>query len=101
MDARDTWPQAAGASTPDAAPARSAARCLMHVLWPSFLVAGAGTGLLFSLVDPHELVVVQTALGDSREAAYTIGFLLLWAGCAAASGLTWWLSCVARGRDAH
>ena len=66
-------------------------RFLMQVLWPAFLVAVMGEGVLFSLIDPHELVVVGLHLADSREAAYTVGFFILWALMSFACGLTWWL----------
>ena len=72
---------------------RRMARLLMQVLWPSFMVAIIGEGLLFSLIDPHELVVVGVHLADSREAAYTIGFFILWFLLALSSFITWWLAC--------
>ncbi len=67
---------------------RRAGRMLMLVLWPSFLVAVVGTGLVFAMVDPHELVLVGLHLAHSREGAYTVGFLLLWALLAGCSALT-------------
>ena len=67
-------------------------RLLMIVLWPSFLVAIVGEGLLFSLIDPF-----YSSLADSKEvlspiAVYTIGFFLLWGVCALSSALTWYLN---------
>lgn len=67
-------------------------RMFMIVLWPSFLVAIVGEGLLFSLIDPF-----HSSLADNKEvlspiAAYTIGFFLLWGVCALSSTLTWYLS---------
>jgi hypothetical protein len=56
---------------------RRTARLLMQVLWPAFMVAVIGEGLVFSLIDPHELVVVGVHLAHSREAAYTIGLFML------------------------
>jgi hypothetical protein len=70
---------------------RPLARFMMQVLWPSFLVATAAVGLVFSMVDPDELVFVGISLADSREAAYTVGFFLFWAMFALSSGLTWLL----------
>ena len=95
MSARDGTTDAAQA---DRAPGgeRSVGRCLMAVLWPSFVVAAAGVGIVFSLVDPHELAMVHLYLSDSRDAAYSLGFLLLWALCAASSGFTWWFACARR-----
>ncbi len=70
---------------------RPLARFMMQVLWPSFLVATAAVGLVFSMVDPGELVFVGIHLADSREAAYTVGFFLFWGMFALSSGLTWLL----------
>ncbi len=67
------------------------ARFMMQVLWPAFLSAIAAEGVLFSLVDPRELVVVDLHLGNSREAAYTAGFFILWLLFCLSSGITWWL----------
>lgn len=64
-------------------------RFLMTVLWPSFGTAVVAVGLFFSMVDPHELIVVGVHLADDREAAYTIGFFLFWALFAFSSALTW------------
>jgi hypothetical protein len=61
---------------------------VMWILWPSFLVAGAGVTLLFALIDPHELSLFE---GWSRTAIYTAGFFALWALAAASSTLTWFL----------
>ena len=66
-------------------------RYLMWVLWPSFIAAGLGVGILFTLVDPTELVVLGQPLHASRTAVYTLGFFMLWAICAAASGLSCFL----------
>lgn len=67
-------------------------RLLMQVLWPAYLAAAVASGLLFSMIDPHELSIVGTHLADSREAAYTIGFVLLWACMSFACGLTYVLA---------
>ncbi|MCP5267366.1 MAG: hypothetical protein H6934_14710 [Burkholderiaceae bacterium] len=65
---------------------------MMQVLWPAFLVAILAEGVVFSMVDPHELTIVGIHLGDNREAAYTVGFLIFWALSALSSGLTYILS---------
>lgn len=52
-------------------------RCLMQVLWPAFVGAGVTVGLLFSLIDPTQIEWVIVHLDNSREASYTLGFLLL------------------------
>lgn len=67
-------------------------RFLMQVLWPSFLTAVVAVGVLFSLIDPQELVLLGVSVADTREAAYTVGFLLLWILFALSSSLTWMLS---------
>lgn len=71
---------------------RPAGRFLMQVLWPSFLVAIVAEGLFFSMVDPQALTFIGITLADSREAAYTVGFLLFWVLFSLSSGLTWLLS---------
>ena len=66
-------------------------RYVMWVLWPSFIAAGIGVGILFTLVDPAELVVLGQPLHASRTAVYTLGFFVLWAICAVASALSCFL----------
>lgn len=68
------------------------ARFLMQVLWPAFVGAALTVGLLFSLIDPMEIDWVAAHLHDSREASYTIGFLLLWGLFSLACGTTWYLA---------
>ncbi len=67
-------------------------RIMMQVLWPAFLMAIVAEGMLFSLVDPHELVIVGLHLADSREAAYTVGFFVFWALFTCSSGMTYMLN---------
>jgi len=67
-------------------------RCLMQVLWPAFIGAGVTVGLLFSLIDPLQISWVQLYLNESREASYTLGFLLFWVLFALACGMTWYLA---------
>lgn len=81
-----------GAARPPEAGDRTIGRFLMQALWPAFLVALVAEGLLFSMIDPHELTVVGARLGDSREAAYALGFFILWTLFTISSGLTWWLA---------
>lgn len=71
---------------------RPVARFIMQVLWPSFLVASVAAGVFFSIIDPHELAVVGAHLADSREAAYTVGFLMFWGLLALGCSLTWILA---------
>jgi len=67
-------------------------RCLMQVLWPAFLGASITVGVLFSLVDPVQIEWVHVYLNDSREAAYTGGFILLWVVYSLACTITWLLA---------
>ena len=63
---------------------------LMWILWPSFLMATAGVGVLFSVVDPHDLHFFGEPVEVSRMAAYSLGFFALWALGSASS----WLTCM-------
>lgn len=63
-------------------------RLLMWILWPSFLVACLGEGLLFTVVDPEELAFFGHHIELSKEGVYTIGFFMIWALCALSSTLT-------------
>lgn len=56
------------------------------VLWLSFLMATAATGVFFSLIDPDDLRYCVPFPDVSRMAAYTIGFFLFWL-LTAASGV--------------
>ena len=66
-------------------------RYLMWVLWPSFIAAGMGVGILFTLIDPTELIILGQPLHATRTAVYTLGFFVLWAICAVASALSCFL----------
>ena len=48
------------------------------IVWISFLMAGAATGVFFSVIDPLELQYCVSFPAVSRTAAYSIGFLLFW-----------------------
>ncbi len=72
------------------------AKRLMWVLWPSFLVAIAAVGVLFSSFDPLELAYGGEALFDSRMAAYTEAFLVFWLFAAGSSALTCYLQSTLR-----
>lgn len=63
----------------------------MWILWPSFIAAGMGVGILFSLIDPSELIVFGHPLHVDMLAAYSLGFFMLWAICAASSALSCFL----------
>jgi hypothetical protein len=61
----------------------------MQVLWPAFLMAGVLEMLIFAVVDPNELQWFGGAPVDwSRQAIYTVTFVLCWFGTATSSALT-------------
>ncbi len=77
------------------------AKYLMWVLWPSFIAAGTGVGIIFTLVDPTGLVILGEPLEASRTAVYTLGFFILWTICAAASALSCFLQATSRADDVN
>lgn len=75
-------------STPPSAPGRLG-RFAMSVLWPSFLMAGVGSMLLFAVVDPGELSWFGGEhLRWSRQLVYSLGFFSLWLLVALACSIT-------------
>lgn len=71
---------------------RSLARRLAAILWPSFLMAGVATMVLFALIDPVELHAISFPDWQvSRTAGYSIGFFMFWSVTAASSYVTWLL----------
>ncbi|MBO9353501.1 hypothetical protein GG851_05800 [Bordetella petrii] len=66
-------------------------RMLMRVLWPSFLAAGVGGGVIFALIDPLDVLVLGR-WQPGRLAFYTVSFFVLWLIAALASALTAWLT---------
>jgi hypothetical protein len=64
----------------------------MQVLWPAFGGAAVTVGLLFSLIDPMDIDWVHNYLNDSRQASYTIGFLLFWVLYSLTCSVTWYLA---------
>ncbi len=77
------------------------ARVVMQVLWPAFLMAIIAEGIVFSMIDPHELRFVAAYLHDSRGAAYTVSFFVFWALFACSSGITYFLAHGIDGRPAR
>jgi hypothetical protein len=61
---------------------------LIWILWPGFLLAIPGVGIVFTLVDPADLQAFGTPLELSRLGAYTCGFLMFWLFGSASSALT-------------
>jgi hypothetical protein len=66
-------------------------RLTLLILWPAFIAAGVGIGIIFSLVDPLELVVLGEHVRASRTAIYSLGFLVLWAIASLASAMSCFL----------
>jgi hypothetical protein len=93
----DTPGDIAGAR-PDATPvSRFAVRALI-VLWPAFFTAGVAEMLIFGLVDPQDLRWFGgEAITLSRQAIYTLAFLVLWCLIGAAAAVTLWLGSARRG----
>lgn len=77
------------------------AKYLMWVLWPSFIAAGMGVGIIFTLLDPAELVILGYPLQASRTAVYTLGFLILWLICTVASALSCFLQATSHVDEAN
>lgn len=71
---------------------RTVARAFMQILWPAFMWAGVMVGVLFSVVDPLSIELVHEYLNESRQAAYTLGFVFCWVLIAAACMTTWFLA---------
>ncbi|MBL8330942.1 MAG: hypothetical protein JNJ71_19045 [Rubrivivax sp.] len=59
---------------------------VLLVLWPAFVMAGVLEALVFVVVDPESLTWFGGPPVElSRQAVYTISFLIFWAVIAAAS----------------
>jgi hypothetical protein len=74
-------------------------KIISWILWPSFLAAGIGIGIIFTLVDPMELVVLGAHVNASRTSIYSLGFFVLWAIAATASAMTAFLVASVRPGD--
>ena len=61
---------------------------IMWVIWPAFLIAGAGTAIFFTMIDPSDLTLFGQPAELSRQAVYTVGFFGFWALGIASSALT-------------
>jgi hypothetical protein len=62
-------------------------RAVLCVLWPSFLMAGIGSAVVFAFIDPLDIAIFGY-MRPEREWLYALGFFLLWAVGAGASALT-------------
>ena len=65
---------------------------MMWILWPSFIAAGIGVGIVFTLIDPMELVVLGDHVRASRTTIYSLGFFIFWAIAAMASAMSCFLT---------
>jgi hypothetical protein len=65
---------------------------LAWVLWPSFITAAGAVGFFYTVFDPQELYLFGRPAEISRQAAYSVGFLLFWLLGASSSALTVFLS---------
>lgn len=66
---------------------------LYHILWPSFLGAGALEALVFALIDPGDLHLMGrhgAALSDNT--IYSLAFLLFWVVVGAAVAMALYLA---------
>jgi hypothetical protein len=50
---------------------------LMWILWPSFLMAGLASAVVFALIDPLD-VAIFGYLRPDREVLYAAGFFFFW-----------------------
>lgn len=50
---------------------------LMWILWPSFLMAGVASAVVFALVDPLD-VAIFGYIRPERELLYAAGFFFFW-----------------------
>ena len=66
-------------------------RLLRWILWPSFIAAGIGVGIVCTLIDLMELVVLGDHVHVSRMTIYSLGFFVLWAITAMASAMSCFL----------
>jgi hypothetical protein len=75
MDADEEFQVAA---PPPAPPSRFAQQA-MRILWPSFLMAGVLEMLVFVVIDPADMRWFGgPAIEWSRQAIYTVTFLIFW-----------------------
>lgn len=70
---------------------RMTIRSLMWILWPSFLVAGILSAVVFALVDPLDIVVLGHMQVD-RSTFYTVAFFLFWLAVSLACTLSLYMS---------
>ncbi|MGV8892323.1 MAG: hypothetical protein ACOH2K_05165 [Burkholderiaceae bacterium] len=79
-------------STEAAYPVVSVRSTLMLILWPSFLTACVASGVLFSLINPEQLILLDDRIQLSNLGIYSSGFFVFWLLGVISSGLTVLLS---------
>ena len=52
-------------------------RSLMLILWPSFLMAGVASAVVFALIDPLD-VAIFGYFRPERDVLYAVGFFFFW-----------------------
>jgi hypothetical protein len=62
-------------------------RSLMLILWPSFLMAGIASAVVFALIDPLDVAIFGYIRPD-RDILYAAGFFFFWFIAAMSSLLT-------------
>ena len=60
----------------------------MWIAWPAFLMAGVLEIVVFSMIDPQELLWFGRPVQLSREGIYTLSFFGFWLVTATSSALT-------------
>lgn len=61
-------------------------RLIMAIVWPAFLMAAVSCGLLFTMIDPLDLIIFGEKFSLSSQAGYTLGFIIFWLlGCVAST----------------
>ncbi|WP_324429047.1 hypothetical protein [Ottowia sp.] len=61
---------------------------LFWIAWPAFLVAAALELMVFAVLDPEMLTLFGKPAGWSRQAVYTVTFLIFWFMMMVCSALT-------------
>lgn len=61
-------------------------RLIMAIVWSAFLMAAVSCGLLFTMIDPLDLIIFGEKFSLSSQAGYTLGFIIFWLlGCVAST----------------
>jgi len=77
-------------------PQATRGRSWMWVAWPAFLVAGVLEMMVFAVLDPQSLSLFGETVNWSREAIYSVTFLIFWVMLMLSSALTLMLARPAR-----